>query len=72
MYINRNEKFYLRKKTEGYCDEASIKAAKSAINAFFGFDDDFKKKKQEPGVWDPGQNSREGERGGGGGEGGGA
>ena len=39
MYINRNEKFYLRKKTEGYCDEASIQAAKNAMNAFFGFDD---------------------------------
>ena len=48
MYINRNEKFYLRKKTEGYCDEASIQSAESAINAFFGFDDDFKEKKQEP------------------------
>ena len=44
MYINRNEKFYLRKKTEGYCDETSIQAAKSAINAFFGFDDEFEKK----------------------------
>ena len=44
MYINRNEKFYLRKKTEGYCDEASIQSAESAINAFFGFDDDFKER----------------------------
>ena len=48
MYINRNEKFYLRKKTEGYCDEASIKAAKSAMNAFFGFDDKPEEKKPEP------------------------
>ena len=48
MYINRNEKFYLRKKTEGYCDEASIQAAESAINAFFGFDDKPEEKKPEP------------------------
>ena len=48
MYINRNEKFYLRKKTEGYCDEASIQAAESAMNAFFGFDDKPEEKKPEP------------------------
>lgn len=48
MYINRNEKFYLRKKTEGYRDEASIQAAKSAMNAFFGFDDEPEEKKPEP------------------------
>ena len=48
MYINRNEKFYLRKKTEGYCDEASIQAAKSAMNAFFDFADEPEEKKPEP------------------------
>ena len=48
MYINRNEKFYLRKKTEGYCDEASIQAVESAMNAFFNFDDELEGKKPEP------------------------
>lgn len=48
MYINRNEKFYLRKKTEGWRDEKAIQAAKSAMNAFFGFDDEPEEKKPEP------------------------